>query len=125
MSVSGTPTGCAASVTGSYVRIGKMVFFQCEINLKNTGTDNSIDVSIPCLPYPAKRHSTFECGYQTCAIKVNASNANSVLKAGVYGKSKNIIFYASQDGRTWTAKQSWIITSNTVVLVGGSYIIAD
>lgn len=125
MKISGTPKGCGASISGNYVRIGKMVFIQCEIKLSNTGTDKTTPVAIPCLPYPAKQHSTFGCGYQTCVIKANATSENSVLKAGAYGNSKELIFYSSYGGRTWTVMQNEIITSNTVVLVGGSYIIAD
>lgn len=124
MSMSGTPAGCTASVSGDYIKIGKMVFFQAEVRLNNNGTGTT-EVSIPCLPYPTKRHSTFATGYQTCVIKTSAGNNYAVAKAGTYGSSRGLIFYTTQDGRTYTVKQNEIITSNTVILAGGSYIIAD
>ena len=124
MSMSGTPAGCNATVSGDYIKIGKMIFFQAEIRLNNNGTGTT-EVSIPYLPYPAKRHSTFSCGYQTCVIKTSAGNNYAVTKAGVYGDSRGLIFYTTQDGRTWVVKQKEIITSDTVIIIGGSYIAAD
>lgn len=123
--MSGTPVGCTATILESnslYVKIGKLVFFNAELTIGNNGTNPNLTVSIPCLPYNTKVHSTFSAGYQSCVVKANGSDNNTVLKAGAYGNGKNVYLSYSSGGRVWTASQKDIISGSGAILISGFYI---
>ena len=110
--------GCRG-VDGYYIKVGKLVTFNVTINLM-VGTSDSY-LEIPCLPYKTKYNCTFSSGYQKCQLKSNNDNWTTT-KVGANHSAQSILFYVSQEARTWTALVS-DIKSEGEVIVSGSYII--
>lgn len=110
--------GCTHT-EGYYIKVGKLVTFNVTIYLTVENLESYLE--IPCLPYKTKDDCTFSSGYQNCQLK--SSNDNwTTTKAGANYSSQNIMFFVSQEARTWTAMISDIKSEGKVV-VSGSYII--
>lgn len=113
--------GCRG-VDGEYIKVGKLVTFNVTINLiVGTSDSDSERLEIPCLPYITKNNCTFSSGYQKCQLKSNNDNWTTI-KVGANHSTQSILFYVSQEARTWTAMVS-DIKSEGQVIVSGSYII--
>lgn len=110
--------GCTHT-EGYYIKVGKLVTFNVTIYLTVENLESYLE--IPCLPYKTKDDCTFSSGYQKCQLK--SSNDNwTTTKVGATYSSQNIMFFVSQEARTWTAMISDIKSEGKVV-VSGSYII--
>lgn len=113
--------GCTHT-EGYYIKVGKLVTFNVTIYLEVSEVDMSTTyLEIPCLPYKTKDDCTFSSGYQKCQLKSNNDNWTTI-KVGANYSSQNIMFFVSQEARTWTAMISDIKSEGKVV-VSGSYII--
>lgn len=113
--------GCTHT-EGYYIKVGKLVTFNVTIYLKVSEVDMPTTyLEIPCLPYKTKDDCTFSSGYQKCQLKSNNDNWTTI-KVGANYSSQNIMFFVSQEARTWTAMISDIKSEGKVV-VSGSYII--
>ena len=112
--------GCT-HVEGNYIKVGNLVTFNVTIYLAVAVETSDSYLEIPCLPYKTKYDCTFSSGYQKCQLK--SSNDNwTTTKVGANYSSQNIMFFVSQEARTWTAMISDIKSEGKVV-VSGSYII--
>lgn len=112
--------GCTHT-EGYYIKVGKLVTFNVTIYLTVAVETSDSYLEIPCLPYKTKYDCTFSSGYQKCQLK--SSNDNwTTTKVGANYSSQNIMFFVSQEARTWTAMISDIKSEGKVV-VSGSYII--
>lgn len=110
--------GCTHT-EGYYIKVGKLVTFNVTIYLTVENLESYLE--IPCLPYKTKDDCTFSSGYQKCQLK--SSNDNwTTIKVGANHSAQSILFYVSQEARTWTAMISDIKSEGKVV-VSGSYII--
>lgn len=113
--------GCTHT-EGYYIKVGKLVTFNVTIYLTVSEVDMPTTyLEIPCLPYKTKDDCTFSSGYQKCQLKSNNDNWTTI-KVGANYSSQNIMFFVSQEARTWTAMISDIKSEGKVV-VSGSYII--
>lgn len=113
--------GCTHT-EGYYIKVGKLVTFNVTIYLEVSEVDMPTTfLEIPCLPYKTKDDCTFSSGYQKCQLKSNNDNWTTI-KVGANYSSQNIMFFVSQEARTWTAMISDIKSEGKVV-VSGSYII--
>lgn len=110
--------GCTHT-EGYYIKVGKLVTFNVTIYLTVENLESYLE--IPCLPYKTKNNCTFSSGYQKCQLKSNNDNWTTI-KVGANHSSQSILFYVSQEARTWTAVVS-DIKSEGQVIVSGSYII--
>lgn len=110
--------GCTHT-EGYYIKVGKLVTFNVTIYLTVENLESYLE--IPCLPYKTKDYCTFSSGYQKCQLKSNNDNWTTI-KVGANYSSQNIMFFVSQEARTWTAMISDIKSEGKVV-VSGSYII--
>lgn len=110
--------GCTHT-EGYYIKVGKLVTFNVTIYLTVENLESYLE--IPCLPYKTKDDCTFSSGYQKCQLKSNNDNWTTI-KVGANYSSQNIMFFVSQEARTWTAMISDIKSEGKVV-VSGSYII--
>lgn len=113
--------GCTGT-EGHYIKVGKLVTFNVTIYLEVSEVDMPTTyLEIPCLPYKTKDDCTFSSGYQNCCLKSNDDNW-TITKVGANYSTQSILFYVSQDARTWTAMVNDIKSEGKVV-VSGSYII--
>jgi sucrose-6-phosphate hydrolase SacC (GH32 family) len=113
--------GCTGT-EGHYIKVGKLVTFNVTIYLEVSEVDMPTTyLEIPCLPYKTKDNCTFSSGYQNCCLKSNDDNW-TITKVGANYSTQSILFYVSQDARTWTAMVNDIKSEGKVV-VSGSYII--
>lgn len=113
--------GCT-STEGYYIKVGKLVTFNVTIYLEVSEVDMSTTyLEIPCLPYRTKDNCTFSSGYQNCCLKSNNDNW-TITKVGANYSSQSILFFVSQDARTWTAMVNDIKQAGKII-VSGSYII--
>lgn len=110
--------GCTHT-EGYYIKVGKLVTFNVTIYLTVENLESYLE--IPCLPYKTKDDCTFSSGYQKCQLKSNNDNWTTI-KVGANHSTRSILFYVSQEARTWTAMVSDIKSEGKVV-VSGSYII--
>lgn len=110
--------GCTHT-EGYYIKVGKLVTFNVTIYLTVENLESYLE--IPCLPYKTKDDCTFSSGYQKCQLKSNDDNW-TITKVGANHSTQSILFFVSQDARTWTAMISDIKSEGKVV-VSGSYII--
>lgn len=110
--------GCTHT-EGYYIKVGKLVTFNVTIYLTVENLESCLE--IPCLPYKTKNYCTFSSGYQKCQLKSTNDNW-TITKVGANYSSQSILFYVSQEARTWTAMVSDIKSEGQVV-VSGSYII--
>ena len=110
--------GCTHT-EGYYIKVGKLVTFNVTIYLTVENLESYLE--IPCLPYKTKNDCTFSSGYQKCQLKSTNDNW-TITKVGAKYSSQSILFYVSQEARTWTAMVSDIKSEGQVV-VSGSYII--
>lgn len=110
--------GCTHT-EGYYIKVGKLVTFNVTIYLTVENLESYLE--IPCLPYKTKDDCTFSSGYQKCQLKSNNDNWTTI-KVGANYSSQNIMFFVSQEARTWSAMISDIKSEGKVV-VSGSYII--
>ena len=110
--------GCTHT-EGYYIKVGKLVTFNVTIYLTVENLESYLE--IPCLPYETKDDCTFSSGYQKCQLKSNNDNWTTI-KVGANHSTQSILFYVSQEARTWTAMVS-DIKSEGKVIVSGSYII--
>lgn len=110
--------GCTHT-EGYYIKVGKLVTFNVTIYLTVENLESYLE--IPCLPYKTKNNCTFSSGYQKCQLKSTNDNW-TITKVGANYSSQSILFYVSQEARTWTAMVSDIKSEGQVV-VSGSYII--
>lgn len=110
--------GCTHT-EGYYIKVGKLVTFNVTIYLTVENLESYLE--IPCLPYKTKNYCTFSSGYQKCQLKSTNDNW-TITKVGANYSSQSILFYVSQEARTWTAMVSDIKSEGQVV-VSGSYII--
>lgn len=110
--------GCTHT-EGYYIKVGKLVTFNVTIYLTVENLESYLE--IPCLPYKTKNDCTFSSGYQKCQLKSTNDNW-TITKVGANYSSQSILFYVSQEARTWTAMVSDIKSEGQVV-VSGSYII--
>lgn len=110
--------GCTHT-EGYYIKVGKLVTFNVTIYLTVENLESYLEIT--CLPYRTKDDCTFSSGYQKCQLK--SSNDNwTTTKVGANHSTQSILFYVSQEARTWTAMVS-DIKSEGKVIVSGSYII--
>lgn len=113
--------GCTGT-EGYYIKVGKLVTFNVTIYLEVSEVDMPTTyLEIPCLPYRTKDNCTFSSGYQKCCLKSN-DDKWTITKVGANHSTQSILFYVSQDARTWTAMVSDIKQSGQII-VSGSYII--
>ncbi len=113
--------GCT-STEGYYIKVGKLVTFNVTIYLEVSEVDMPTTyLEIPCLPYRTKDNCTFSSGYQNCCLKSNNDNW-TITKVGANYSSQSILFFVSQDARTWTALVNDIKQAGKII-VSGSYII--
>lgn len=112
--------GCTGT-KGYYIKVGKLVTFNVTIYLEVDTDASTSYLEIPCLPYRTKDNCTFSSGYQKCCLKSNDDNW-TITKVGANNNTQNILFFVSQDARTWTAMVSDIKQSGQII-VSGSYII--
>lgn len=113
--------GCT-STEGYYIKVGKLVTFNVTVYLEVSKVDMPTTyLEIPCLPYRTKDNCTFSSGYQKCCLKSNDDNW-TITKVGANHSAQSILFYVSQDARTWTAMVNDIKQSGEII-VSGSYII--
>lgn len=113
--------GCTGT-EGYYIKVGKLVTFNVTIYLEVSEVDMSTTpLEIPCLPYRTKDNCTFSSGYQNCCLKSNDDNW-TITKVGANYSTQSILFYVSQDARTWTAMVNDIKQAGRII-VSGSYII--
>ena len=113
--------GCTHT-EGYYIKVGKLVTFNVTIYLEvEVNASSTTYLEIPCLPYKTGYDCTFSSGYQKCCLKSNDDNW-TVTKVGANHSAQSILFYVSQDARTWTAVLSDIKQDGKIV-VSGSYII--
>lgn len=110
--------GCTHT-EGYYIKVGKLVTFNVTIYLTVENLESYLE--IPCLPYKTKNDCTFSSGYQKCQLKSTNDNW-TITKVGANYSSQSILFFVSQEARTWTAMVSDIKSEGQVV-VSGSYII--
>jgi len=110
--------GCTHT-EGYYIKVGKLVTFNVTIYLTVENLESYLE--IPCLPYKTKDDCTFSSGYQKCQLKSNNDNWTTI-KVGANHSTQSILFFVSQEARTWTAMVSDIKSEGKVV-VSGSYII--
>lgn len=110
--------GCTHT-EGYYIKVGKLVTFNVTIYLTVENLESYLE--IPCLPYETKDDCTFSSGYQKCQLKSNNDNWTTI-KVGANHSTQSILFFVSQEARTWTAMVS-DIKSEGKVIVSGSYII--
>lgn len=110
--------GCTHT-EGYYIKVGKLVTFNVTIYLTVENLESYLE--IPCLPYKTKNYCTFSSGYQKCQLKSTNDNW-TITKVGANYSSQSILFYVSQEARTWAAMVSDIKSEGQVV-VSGSYII--
>lgn len=110
--------GCTHT-EGYYIKVGKLVTFNVTIYLTVENLESYLE--IPCLPYKTKDDCTFSSGYQKCQLKSNNDNWTTI-KVGAIHSTQSILFFVSQEARTWTAMVSDIKSEGKVV-VSGSYII--
>lgn len=111
-------SGCTHT-EGYYIKVGKLVTFNVTIYLTVENLESYLE--IPCLPYETKDDCTFSSGYQNCQLKSNNDNWTTI-KVGANHSTQSILFFVSQEARTWTAIVSDIKSEGKVV-VSGSYII--
>ena len=126
MVMDGTPDGCTATVAkGYWGRIGDVVTFNVEINIANNGTGTT-PIAIPCLPFNIKKHSTFTVGYKTFSTYINGSSSTPAIShiAGGYDNSNCIYLGYGYGGRTYAMQQKEVGSSG-VILIAGTYIVAD
>lgn len=117
-----SPCNGCTSTEGYYIKVGKLVTFNVTIYLEVSEVDTpNTYLEIPCLPYRTKYNCTFSSGYQKCCLKSNDDNW-TITKVGANHSTQSILFYVSQDARTWTAKVNDIKQSGEII-VSGSYII--
>ncbi len=113
--------GCTGT-EGYYIKVGKLVTFNVTIYLEVSEVDMSTTyLEIPCLPYRTKDNCTFSSGYQNCCLKSNDDNW-TITKVGANHSTQSILFFVSQDARTWTAMVNDIKQAGHII-VSGSYII--
>lgn len=113
--------GCTGT-EGHYIKVGKLVTFNVTIYLEVSEVDMpTTPLEIPCLPYRTKDNCTFSSGYQKCCLKSNDDNW-TITKVGANYSTQSILFYVSQDARTWTAMVNDIKQAGHII-VSGSYII--
>lgn len=112
--------GCTGT-EGYYIKVGKLVTFNVTIYLEVDTDASTSYLEIPCLPYRTKDNCTFSSGYQKCCLKSNDDNW-TITKVGANHSTQSILFFVSQDARTWTAMVSDIKQSGQII-VSGSYII--
>lgn len=113
--------GCTGT-EGYYIKVGKLVTFNVTIYLEVSKVDMPTTyLEIPCLPYRTKDNCTFSSGYQNCCLKSNDDNW-TITKVGANHSTQSILFYVSQDARTWTAMVNDIKQAGKII-VSGSYII--
>lgn len=112
--------GCTGT-EGYYIKVGKLVTFNVTIYLEVDTDASTSYLEIPCLPYRTKDNCTFSSGYQKCCLKSNDDNW-TITKVGANHSTQSILFYVSQDARTWTAMVNDIKQSGQII-VSGSYII--
>lgn len=113
--------GCT-STEGYYIKVGKLVTFNVTVYLEVSKVDMPTTfLEIPCLPYRTKDNCTFSSGYQNCCLKSNNDNW-TITKVGANYSSQSILFFVSQDARTWTATVNDIKQAGKII-VSGSYII--
>lgn len=113
--------GCTGT-EGYYIKVGKLVTFNVTIYLEVSEVDMSTTpLEIPCLPYRTKDNCTFSSGYQNCCLKSNDDNW-TITKVGANYSTQSILFYVSQDARTWPAMVNDIKQAGRII-VSGSYII--
>lgn len=113
--------GCTHT-EGYYIKVGKLVTFNVTIYLEvEVNASSTTYLEIPCLPYKTKDDCTFSSGYQKCQLKSNNDNWTTI-KVGANHSTQSILFFVSQEARTWTAIVSDIKSEGKVV-VSGSYII--
>lgn len=110
--------GCTHT-EGYYIKVGKLVTFNVTIYLTVENLESYLE--IPCLPYKTKDDCTFSSGYQKCQLKSNDDNW-TITKVGANHSTQSILFFVSQDARTWTAMVNDIKQSGQII-VSGSYII--
>lgn len=110
--------GCTHT-EGYYIKVGKLVTFNVTIYLTVENLESYLE--IPCLPYKTKDDCTFSSGYQKCQLKSN-NDSWTTIKVGANHSTQSILFFVSQEARTWTAMVSDIKSEGKVV-VSGSYII--
>lgn len=113
--------GCT-STEGYYIKVGKLVTFNVTIYLEVSEVDMPTTyLEIPCLPYRTKDNCTFSSGYQKCCLKSN-DDKWTITKVGANHSAQSILFYVSQDARTWPAMVNDIKQAGKII-VSGSYII--
>lgn len=113
--------GCTGT-EGYYIKVGKLVTFNVTIYLEVSEVDMPTTyLEIPCLPYRTKDNCTFSSGYQNCCLKSNDDNW-TITKVGANHSTQSILFFVSQDARTWTAMVNDIKQAGHII-VSGSYII--
>ena len=112
--------GCTGT-EGYYIKVGKLVTFNVTIYLEVDTDASTSFLEIPCLPYRTKDNCTFSSGYQKCCLKSNDDNW-TITKVGANHNTQSILFFVSQDARTWTAMVNDIKQSGQII-VSGSYII--
>lgn len=113
--------GCTGT-EGYYIKVGKLVTFNVTIYLEVSKVDMPTTyLEIPCLPYRTKDNCTFSSGYQNCCLKSNDDNW-TITKVGANHSTQSILFFVSQDARTWTAMVNDIKQAGHII-VSGSYII--
>lgn len=113
--------GCTHT-EGYYIKVGKLVTFNVTIYLEvEVNASSTTYLEIPCLPYKTKNDCTFSSGYQKCQLKSNDDNWTTI-KVGANHSTQSILFYVSEQARTWTAMVS-DIKSEGKVIVSGSYVI--
>lgn len=112
--------GCTYT-EGYYIKVGKLVTFNVTIYLEVEVNTSDSYLEIPCLPYKTRDNCTFSSGYQKCCLKSNNDNWTTT-KVGANHSSQSILFYVSQDARTWPAMVSDIKQEGQII-VSGSYII--
>lgn len=113
--------GCTGT-EGYYIKVGKLVTFNVTIYLEVSEVDMpTTRLEIPCLPYRTKDNCTFSSGYQNCCLKSNDDNW-TITKVGANHSTQSILFFVSQDARTWTAMVNDIKQAGHII-VSGSYII--
>lgn len=112
--------GCTGT-EGYYIKVGKLVTFNVTIYLEVDTDASTSYLEIPCLPYRTKDNCTFSSGYQKCCLKSNDDNW-TITKVGANHSTQSILFFVSQDARTWTAMVNDIKQSGQII-VSGSYII--